>query len=277
MCDIKNMYAPYTDTTLYPTFDISTVPNVKWFSLGFIVSDSHKNPSWGGYHSIRTDFYKSIMSRVRANGGDLICSFGGASGDELATVVTSVDDLYEKYKAVVDTYHFKLIDFDIEGPGLKNKAANDRRAHAILKLQNKYPDLKVSLTLPVMPDGLDQDAMYVVQSTPCDLVNIMAMDYGTIGRGDMGKAACDAALAVRKQTGKDIGITPMIGKNDTKDEVFDQGDAWTVKEFQRKHCWVKRLACWAIERDRGVYTDLNWSSQIEQDPFDFSNIFLGEF
>jgi len=272
---LKIMYSPYTDTTLYPTYDISTVPDVKCFTLGFIVADGKKNPSWGGYYPISTDFYKDIMAKVRANGGELICSFGGASGAELATVVKNVDDLYCKYKAVIDTYQFNSIDFDIEGPGLSDRDAIDRRAHAILKLLNCYPDLQVSVTLPVMPDGLDDDGLYVVQSTPCDLVNIMAMDYGTIKKGDMGRAACDAATATRKQTGKDIGITPMIGRNDTWEsgEIFDQGDAYTVKGFQVKNSWVKRLGCWAIERDRGVMGDLNWSSQIYQDPFEFSEIF----
>lgn len=270
------MYSPYTDVTLYPTYDISTVPNVKWFSLGFIVSDANKNPSWGGYHDIGTDFYKDIMSKVRANGGELICSFGGADGNELATVINDVDELYNKYRKVIDTYEFKSIDFDIEGGALGDTAATDRRAHAILKLRNKYPELQVSLTLPVMPDGLDSDSMYIVETTPCDLINIMAMDYGSIGKGDMGKAACDSALATYKQTGKSIGITPMIGKNDTwmKGEIFDIGDAYTVKDFQQNNCWIKRLSCWAIERDRGVWGDLNWSTQIEQDPFEFSNIFL---
>jgi chitinase len=262
-------YAPYTDTTLYPTFDISTVPNVKWFCLGFIVADENKNPSWGGYYPVGSNFYTDIMSKVRASGGDLICSFGGAAGNELAVVNKDIDALYEKYKKVVDTYKFESIDFDIEGGAIGDREANSRRAHAILKLQNKFPNLKISLTLPVGTSGLDQDALDIVAETPCDLINIMAMDYGN--QKDMGKAAIDAANATRKQTGKSIGITVMNGKNDTG-EVFTLDDAKELKAFQKKTEWVKRVGIWAIERDRGEDGDLNWSSQVDQKPYEYTCI-----
>lgn len=267
------MYAPYTDTTLYPPLDISSVPYAECFSLGFIVADKGKNPSWGGYYPVESDYYASIINSARASGKKLICSFGGAAGVELALVVKDACTLYEKYKSVIDKYKFTSIDFDIEGEALLDTESIARRAEAILKLCNTFPDLEVSLTLPVMPDGLNAESMYVFESTPCDIVNIMAMDYGSIGKGDMGKAACDAATATYKQTNRPIGITPMIGQNDTENEIFDQGDAYTVKDFQQNNCWVKRLSIWSIERDHGKKGDMAHSSQIEQTPYEFSQIF----
>jgi len=267
------MYAPYTDTTLYPVLDISGVSDADSFSLGFIVADGNKNPSWGGYYSVGSDYYKDIIHKCHEKGKKLICSFGGADGRELATVEKDAYILYEKYKKVIDTYGFDHIDFDIEGGALGDTEATKRRAYAIEDLKHTFPNLHVSLTVPVMPYGLDQDAMNVVKATPCDLVNIMAMDYGSIGKGDMGRAACDAALNTRQQTGKPIGITPMIGKNDTAYEIFDIGDAYTVKDFQSNCDWVKRLSIWSIERDRGVKGDMTQSSQIDQKPYEFSKIF----
>ena len=272
LCGWDNMdglYCPYTDVTLYPTFDISTVPDLKYFSLGFIISDTNKNPSWGGHFGVGSTFYKDIIAKVRAKGGDCICSFGGADGRELATVCGETD-LFAKYKRVIDTYSFKSIDFDIEGPTLADTRANATRAKVVVELQNLYRDLRVSLTLPVDVDGLDKMALDVVQETPCDLVNIMAMDFGDVD--DMGKAACDAALATRKQTGKNIGITVMIGMNDDGN-VFDLGDAETVKEFQKNNVWVKRLSIWAIERDAGKEGDLDHSSQVKEASWAYSKIF----
>lgn len=263
------MYAPYTDTTLYPTFDISTVPDVKHFCLGFIVADSNKNPSWGGYHRIGSNFYKGIISRVRERGGTVIGSFGGAAGAELATVCMNVDYLYDKYKSVVQTYKFESVDFDIEGGALLDTSANNRRAQAILRLRNKFPNLFVSLTLPVNVDGLSPHVLEIVEQTPCDLVNIMAMDYGSVK--DMGRAAITAAIATRKQTGKPIGITVMIGKNDTG-EIFTLDHARALKEFARNNQWVHRLSIWSIERDNGDSGDLNHSSKVAQDLYEYSKI-----
>lgn len=267
------MYAPYTDVTGYPVFDISNVPNIKCFCLGFIVANRNQNPSWGGYNDIGSGYYSDYIAKVRSNGGKLICSFGGAAGSELATVVTDVKELFLKYKAVIDFYKFDSIDFDIEGGAVGDLKANCRRAQAIQMLKDYMPHLQISLTLPVSPSGLDKGCLEIVKQTPCDLVNIMAMDYGYGYAQDMGKAACDAAWNTRKQTGKDVGVTVMIGKNDTG-EIFSLDNAKFLKEYQKKNLWIKRLSIWSIERDRGIKGDLDKSSQIDQEPFQFSKILL---
>jgi chitinase len=170
------------------------------------------------------------------------------------------------------TYDFKSVDFDIEGVGSKNERANSIRAAAVLKLMNRFPNLQVSLTLPVSRCGLDCDMLDIVEITPCDLVNLMVMDYG-VDTQDMGQAAIDAARAVRAQTGKCIGLTPMIGVNDT-DEIFSLDDARLLKKFIDKTHWVVRTSFWAIERDQGksVSGSLNTTSGIRQKPFEFTRI-----
>lgn len=267
------MLTPYTDVTLWPTFDIGEVDDCEHFTLGFIVADHDKQPSWGGYYKMESYFYKDIIAKVRAKGGDVICSFGGAVGKELATVCKTSDELFEKYKKVILTYNFKSVDFDIEGSGSQNERANAMRADAILKLLNRFPDLEVSLTLPVSRYGLDNVMLDIVEITPCDVVNLMVMDYGTDTQ-DMGQAAIDAAKAARRQTGKCIGLTPMIGVNDTN-EVFSLDDARKLKRFIDKSHWVIRTSFWSIERDRGkgLGKSLNWSSGIKQKPFEFTRIF----
>lgn len=263
-------FAPYTDTTLYPLFDINKVPGVSAFCLGFIVSDASGRPAWGGYYRVDRGYYGPVIHHAQAKGTKLIASFGGAAGKELALVSKNSTELFMKYKTVIDQYKFSSIDFDIEGEAVKDRKANKSRQEAILELQRVYPNLEVSITVPTMPTGLDKDYLDLVASTPCDIVNLMCMDYGNVK--EMGKAAIEAATAVRKQTGKKIGITVMIGKNDTG-EVFTLDDAVLVNKFARQNHWIKRTSFWSINRDTGKDGPLETSSQIKQPEYGFSQIF----
>lgn len=268
MCVPKIMLAPFTDTTLFPPFDISLAP-VTSFCLGFIVSDTDGDPSWGGYHKIKSDFYLDKIKAVRKRGGDVIVSFGGAAGVEIATNTFDVTKLYEKYASVVKRYNLEAIDLDIEGPALYDRAACVRRGKALDLLRNVYPNLQVSVTLPAMPYGLGKPALLCLTETPHDIVNIMAMNFGN--EKDMGKAVISAIKATRSQTKKKIGVTVMIGKNDTP-EVFRLADARTLKNFVDKNKYVVWVSFWAIERDQGLPGGLAQSSQIVQKKWEFTNI-----
>ncbi len=263
-----DMLVPYTDVTLWPTFDINLAP-VKNFCLGFIVADSQNDPSWGGYHKTSSDFYMDKILKLRQRGGDIIVSFGGASGNELATTTKSTTALFEKYKSVIDRYKLKSIDFDIEGAALLDKESCHRRGQAILELKKAYPKLEVSVTVPVMPFGLSSDTLDCIALTPHDILNIMAMDFGR--ESDMGLAVTQAIQATRRQSDKKMGVTVMIGKNDTV-EVFTLANAKYLKDFLKKNLWVVRVSFWAIERDLGLYGPLEKSSQINQKKFEFTNI-----
>lgn len=264
------MFAPYTDTTLWPTFDISQVTRVNDFTLGFVVADYDHEPSWGGYYPVASDFYSDIISRVKKKKGRLICSFGGAQGDELATVIDRSNDIFAAYDKVIRKYNFKYIDFDIEGPALYNQEANKKRATAIRNLKKKYKELHVSLTVPVMPYGLDKDALALISRTPHDLVNIMAMNFGY--ESNMYRAVVDAILATRSQIKTDLGVTVMIGKNDTT-ETFTLSDAKKLAQFVVEHSFIKRVSFWSLERDQGKLGGLAFSSKINQEPWDFSKLF----
>ena len=263
------MLAPYTDTTLYPLFDISTVPGCANFIAGFIVADSSNQASWGGYHKIETGFYADIFKKIRAKGGDITVSFGGASGRELATVLKS-DGVFNEYKRVIDKYALKSIDLDIEGSAINDLESCKQRGDAIIRLKRVFPKLKVSLTVPVMPYGLSKETLACMNVTPHDLLNIMAMDFGN--ESDMGSAVVSAIKATLAQTQKDVGVTVMIGVNDTN-EIFSIQAAKFVKEYIKKTPRVKRLSFWSIERDTDQYGPLAKSSQILQPKWGFTKIF----
>ena len=189
------------------------------------------HPQVGRRHATSaSDAVAAQIGALRAKGGDVRVSFGGASGSELATTCSSADDLAAAYGKAVDQYKLTKVDFDIEGGALPDTAANTRRAQAIAKLQQQHPGLDVSFTLPVMPEGLTQDGVNLLADAKANgvniaAVNIMAMDYGASYSGDMGTVRDQAATATQAQVKsvlglsdaaawKAVAVTPMIGVND---------------------------------------------------------------
>ncbi len=101
--------------------------------------------------------YNATIAVGRALGGDVTISFGGASGIELAQACTDVGALTAEYQAVVTAYQLRNVNFDIEGSAVAEPASISRRSAAIAALQRANAGLRVSLTLPVLPEGLGQN------------------------------------------------------------------------------------------------------------------------
>lgn len=271
-------FAPYADVNLRNPFPLLKTANklkLKRITMGFVLAADGKRceASWGGSDPVSTKYLLKDVQGLRALGGDGIPSFGGQLGEELATVCPDVQSLAAQYQSVIDTYDARRLDFDIEGGGLGNTAAGDRRNDAIALVQQAYPiahpgkQLEVSFTLPVNPTGMLDESLVLLRSAVArnvkiSTVNIMTMDFAPESvskKGGMGAASIKAAKSVNKQLGKIvggtkaqryamIGITPMIGVNDEVSEVFDIDAMAKVGDFikQEKIGW---LAYWSISRD----------------------------
>ncbi|MFE6905894.1 glycoside hydrolase family 18 protein [Streptomyces erythrochromogenes] len=289
-------FAPYVDTSLYPAYDLldtAAQTGVKEFHLAFITSGGGCAPLWGGVTDLANDKVAAQIGALRAKGGDVRVSFGGAAGHELALNCATVDDLAAAYGKVVDHYRLTKVDFDIEGAALPDTAANARRAQAIAKLQKARPGLDVAFTLPVMPEGLTQPGVALLadarkNGVRVDAVNIMAMDYGPAYSGDMGQYAIQAATATQAQVKgvlglsdaaawKAVAVTPMIGVNDVTSEVFTVADATQLVEFAASK-GIGRLAMWSSTRDKQCaagavnHADATCSSILQQ-PLAFTRAF----
>lgn len=289
-------FAPYVDTSLYPAFDLADTAaktGVKQFTLAFITSGGSCAPLWGGVTGLGDDHVASQIGALRAAGGDVRVSFGGASGSELALNCASAADLAAAYGKVVDTYKLTKVDFDIEGGALPDTAANSRRSQAIAQLQKSHPGLDVSFTLPVMPEGLTQPGVDLIadakkNGVDVGAVNVMAMDYGASYSGDMGTYAIQAATATQAQikgvlglsdadAWKTVAVTPMIGVNDVATEIFKVEDATQLVTFAKEKglAW---LAMWSGTRDKACAggpkpsADASCSS-IAQEPLAFTKAF----
>ena len=64
-----------------------------------------------------------------------------------------------------------------------------------------------------------------------------------------------------------VGVTPMIGVNDTSAEVFTTGNASTVESFAASN-GIQLLAFWALGRDN------QGASGTPQSTYQFTNIFM---
>jgi len=130
-------FAPYIDISLSNNnlAQISQSSGIKIFTLAFIVGNGCEN-SWFGIIPVSSDTtYKPLIDALRSAGGDVIISFGGASGVELAGTCTSVSNIQAQYQAVINKYGVKMLDFDIEGAAVADTAAIDRRNQALAALQ----------------------------------------------------------------------------------------------------------------------------------------------
>src|SRR5262245_16143610 len=263
--------APYAEMWNSPS-TLMTAYNAtgnKFYTLAFIVSQGTCNASIDGDTAITDAGWNNAINSLRAVGGDVIASFGGASGTEL-TSCSSVSTMQAQYKRVIDQFNLTRIDLDIEGSILDNAAANDRRNQALANLQQQYAaagrTLAVDYTLPVLPTGLLGNSLSLLNNAKShnlnvNLVNIMTMDYGPAM--DMGQAAVSAANALHSQLGAIWntktsaqlwameGNTPMIGRNDTAAEVFTTGNASTLESFAAAN-GIQMLAFWSLNRDNSA-------------------------
>ncbi len=254
----------------------------KQFTLAFILGNEGDKQScaalWGGQTqmSVASQWGKKAINDLRAIGGDVIISFGGASGWYLSQACQTTDDLYNEYKRVVDTYGVKHLDFDVEMGRENDTAAMNRMVSALVRLQKVIPDLHISFTLAAAPDiirGFHVVEQAVAAGVEVDSVNPMTMSFGpwyhtayvddtaelsilTVEflKGLMKKlypALSDAELYQK------MGMIPMQGINDQR------VDHISLKQAERLALWSKQvglryLSYWAIDRDHPCSNE--WAS-----------------
>src|SRR5260370_1557796 len=115
-----------------------------------------------------------------------------------------------------------------------------------------------------------------------DVVNVMAMDMGSANDngGNMGLSATQAASNTHSQVmaaglSSSIGVTPMIGVNDTNTEIFRFSDVNTLLNFTASNSYITRLAFWSLARDNGSFPNQGVAptvcSVVSQNTFLFSH------
>ena len=311
------VFAPYMYIGAGDNFkltDCDDACGLKHYTLAFIIArqEGHgtnavykKEPSWDGRVPIEQDLYHDQIDAIRKRGGDVIMSFGGEAGKEMANVIDDPVALEAAYQKVINQYKFTWLDFDVEGNNLdKGKADSERRNTALANLQKKNPGLVISYTLPVDPDGISDASQALLTDAKAKGVkvhsaNLMVMFFGKrfVGKGKSeGELGIESANTAYAQIQKidpsiQIGLCPCLGRNGSADEVFGMEDAKTLKAFADKTPWVCSLHYWSINDDAarprrkrnvtnttnttGVVTTTTNSVMVksENQPWAFANIF----
>jgi chitinase len=234
---------------------------LKYYTLAFLTPQSGCTPEWeDGGEALGA--FTSQVSAIQASGGNVIISFGGESGGELAQTCTNVSQLTAAYQNVVNTYGVTRLDFDIEGSVLADTAATSLRDQALAALQAEDPAVQVDFTLGVSPSGLPtgtgseyallQDAQ--ANGVKVSEVNIMTMDFGA-GSNDLADAESAAegtasqlsslyGISTSAAYGM-MGLTPIAGTNDDG-TYFSTANAQSLESFAAAN-GVQELSFWEVD------------------------------
>lgn len=247
-----SVFSPYVES--WGSMDIGRYPG-RSVTLAFLLAGAGGTLAWDG--TMPLDHW---LTRAKSSKKQIVLSFGGAAGTELADTDLPPAKLAAEYIRAANMYSASRLDFDIEGSGLWDTDTIHKRNVAITIVQKRL-SVKIQYTLPVMPFGLDAACLALLRDAKAvgvrlDGVNVMAMNYGDSFREDMGTYAIQAAKATRAQL-RDlgfknplVGITPMILQNDVAVERFSIQDAREVADFAAKNAWVTFVGFWSAGRDQ---------------------------
>jgi chitinase len=291
-------FSPYVDVTLgtitkwdpqsssmqpIGLIDVVTQSKVKALHLAFVTANNGCNGTWAGYpvSTNETGFGVPVFKQLKQQGIALTIALGGLSGQYLAQACESKQDLVNAYEKIINAYNPDGLDFDVENALQSNNVQLDRMMQAIKDIKAKYPDIRISFTLPVLPSGLVPNlGENVIKRAAINGlndygVNIMAMDYGSyFSEKSMAEYAIDAATSTFNQlkaiypNQEDaqlwhrIEVTPMIGLNDTIPLNFSLNDVETLKQFAKQK-GLGMLSFWSITRDHpcdNTYVSITCSS-----------------
>lgn len=279
--------APYIDITM-PTpslVDVANATGQKHFTLAFALgSSSGCAPAWGGTVPLNDSRIVNDAKALKAQGGSVIVATGGAMGPYLEHVCTSVDSLYNAYVAVLDAVGSNSIDVDVEA------TIPQATVNAALKKLQDARGTTVSYTMRIQGQdyGMDPYSVDVLKDAAAKgvnvLVNPMLMNFGYTGNwGDAMVNAANATLGQMRaiwpsksdaQLKALLGLTPMIGRNDTG-PTTTQADARKVVDYAKAN-HVGRIAFWSAGRDNGSCPGGGVSptcSGIAQANWEFTNMF----
>ncbi|WP_254897130.1 ricin-type beta-trefoil lectin domain protein [Amycolatopsis sp. Hca4] len=230
----------------------------KFYTLAFLTPQSGCTPVWEA-NGTGVGSFKSQISALQAAGGNVIPSFGGAEGGELAQTCTNTASLTAAYANVVNTYGTPRLDFDIEGGVLGDTASNQRRNSALAALQQQNSAVQVDYTLAVDPTGIPGNELDLLRDAKnkgvkVSVVNLMVMDFydGQPVLGDALSAARASASQLASLYGIStaaayamMGLTPIAGRNDDGAQ-FSQSDAQQLESFAAAN-GVAELSFWELQ------------------------------
>ncbi|MFE4669012.1 ricin-type beta-trefoil lectin domain protein [Streptomyces sp. NPDC056716] len=260
---------------------ITAATGVKWFTPAFVLSNGYCDPRWDGSRALTSGVDQQTIATVRANGGDVIPSFGGWSGNKLESSCATASEP-AAYQRVISAYGLAAI--DIEAAAYDSPDVQQRTVDALKTVKAANPGLKVYVTIGTGQSGPDTGLINRAASSglTVDGWTIMPFNFGGAGQ-NMGELSVQAAEGLKNalkaaygysddQAYRSMGISSMNG-------ITDQNETVTVADFrtmlahaQQHH--LARLTFWSANRDRpctGGPADS--CSGVGQSDWDYTRVF----
>ncbi|GAA2610991.1 hypothetical protein Adu01nite_22530 [Paractinoplanes durhamensis] len=286
--ETKTTVAPYVDI-VSSAVDIAAIHKATGqsdFVVAFVTANKAGTctPAWDGATALTDAAVKARLTKIDALGGDVIVATGGATGTYLETACGTSAALATAYAKALDVAGSNHLDVDIE-----REVDTATVTAALAKLQESR-DTAITLTLPVADGagGLAADGLELLRSVEkaglTVTVNAMTMNFRA--DGDWGTAMAAATEAVHDDlagiwTGLSdaevyamLGVTPMIGVNDTG-PVTEVSDAKTLLAYAEKK-GLAFIRFWSVNRDNGGCADGSLSSTcsgVDQSDYAFTKLF----
>ena len=234
----------------------------KAFLLSFVLADGGCTASWDGTDPVSSDTQvAAVVNEVRADGGDVGASAGGATGTKLGQDCSTPAATAAAYQSVISKYSLHYFDFDIEEPEIESSTAVANEIGAAKILQSEDPGLLVSVTLPTTTTGANYFGNLLLEQAAADGFvpddwSIMPFDNGFGG----GAAAQQTALSdfnaqlvsafgwSSAVAWNHEGVSQMNGESDTG-ETFEPADFAGNLSFAESHN-MSRFTFWDENRDR---------------------------
>ncbi|WP_369251620.1 ricin-type beta-trefoil lectin domain protein [Streptomyces sp. R41] len=263
---------------------VMNATGVKWFTLAFVLSNGYCNPQWDGSRALTGGVDQQTVNTVRANGGDIIPSFGGYSGNKLESSCSSAGELAAAYQKVINAYGLKAIDIDIEADAYSNTTVQQRTVDALKTVKANNPGIKVYVTIGTGQSGPDTGLINraAASGLTVDSWTIMPFDFGGAGQnmGTLTQRAAEGLKTALKnaygysddQAYRDMGISSMNGITD-QNETVTVADFQTILGYAQQH-HLARLTFWSVNRDRPCTSGVADScSGVSQQDWDYTRVF----
>nr|WP_296069057.1 ricin-type beta-trefoil lectin domain protein [uncultured Actinoplanes sp.] len=280
--------APYYYTGWGNPPNLTTVTNttgVKWFTMAFMLNSGSCDPKWDGTRALTGGADQAAINTIRANGGDVVVSFGGATGPWLEHYCSSASALAAAYQKVINAYGLKAIDIDIEGTPYNNATDQQKTVDALKTIKANNPGITIYITLS--SDTTGPDTSLINRAAGAGLVvdgwGIMTFDWNNTGP-NQGQLTIQAADGLKNrlktaygwsddQAYRHVGISSMNGITDEHATVT-LADMQTITAYAQQHT-IARLTFWSLNRDRqcpGAYPNDDTCSGVAQSAYQFTKI-----
>ncbi|GHH72988.1 hypothetical protein GCM10018793_10910 [Streptomyces sulfonofaciens] len=268
--------------------EVMDATGVSWFTMAFVLDAGGCDPQWDGGRPLSGGQDEQAIDAVRAKGGDVVPSFGGASGNKLEQSCSDADALAGAYQKVIDAYGLKAIDIDIEGDAYNDPNVQQKTIDALKKVKADNDGLVTYVTFPSDQNGPDGGMIQKAADSGLEVDGwtIMPFDFGGAGQ-DMAKLTIQATDGLKDRV-KDAygysdeeayahsGLSSMNGITDVQEKVTTDNFRTILDYAQQNH--LARLSFWSVNRDRpcpGDYPNDDTCSGVDQDPWQFTKIFAG--